>query len=490
MTSGRVIGLWVAVLGLGAWPGLGRAQEPAAGDLAKSYRFQELYTTEPPEKAPPGAIGQYQVAYKITISRDEDGAGGGKGSSEEHVYQMRYSERPAQLNPADDRMILALVRRYEAVRLVSSFGRYPDVEAMAGLTVWSQVQANSAANQLISLVPGRQITERQYIYGGSQPSVAKMALALPDQPIRIGETWQVDRLGATELVDKEIVDGVLTGKLKAVRPESKGAGQVAVFEVSGRVTTAKQSDLAHRAEIEFAFTPGKAADEAMVEAHGGIVRLSLAEVEVVEGVPGESPRRTLRRSFILERRIPGTGPALAIPEPPPTPTPENSWLLFNLDKDKRFQFLHPQDLRVLDPERLPQDVVVLVTDQPEDPSTLNLRFFPKAEARPEVVLRRLSDDARAKGATLGNEVIAGNPEALPAADWPGRSVYHLELSGGVEGGTRRHIDGYVIQFPQGAAVEATAITGHDPGAYRKQVEAVLKSFQLGTPPKPATSGRR
>lgn len=475
-------------------PGLATAQAPAAepaqqpaapapapapvGSLTARYRIQERFTARD-DKGGGGTIGQNQVAFRETSSSEDDGEKGTR------VIQAIYSERPAVVSPVDERVVTDSVRHYTSVTITPDpwKGR-TDRRPLNDLTIWYRTVAGDVPAVLV-LTPGRALREEEYKFAINYDFVTNLSFLLPDLPVRIGETWNVVRSGAIALVNDEVRNGTLTGKLAEVRAHPTAPGlQVAVIDVTGRIATGFERDLRDttiRARIQFAFAPPARPDEATIDAPGFIEKLTLAQVSNLT-IPGQTQKKGFKRELVLERKKPGSDPPLAIPDPAPEATPENSWLTYT-DLQGRYNLRHPQGFQpsfppggtnVVDLKRFHADV---------RDDIIRLEFVTKPETKPEASFKKLVEEWRSKGI----EVLPGLSERLPAADWPDLAVYHMEAAltsedPAVGRPVRRYFDAYVLQFPRNVSVFASATTFLDqPAGFRKQVETMLKTIKLGTP---------
>ncbi len=464
-------------------PGDPAAADPDApkvvGDLATRYRFSERYTNRS-EKAPAGATGQYQVAFRETTTSDDL-----KGK-EPRVVQAIFSERPAEVSPVDERVVTDSIRHYTSVTIAPDpWKDRKDRRPLEDLTLWYRELVDEAPLVLV-LTPDRLLRDEEYRFAIDYAFVTGLAFVLPDQPVRVGETWKVARPGAVALVNDLVREGSLTAKLVEVRAYPKDPKtQVAVITVTGHLMTGDSDvyDTALNARVEFAFTP-PAKSEAVVDAAGAIEKVRLGQVSTLR-VSGLTKTRTKRRDLSLDRRRPGGDPILPIPKPTPQATPANSWLTY-VDPKGRYQLRHPQGFQP-----------TLVRDQPNSvdlryphgrespPDIIRLTFVDKPAGRPEDSFKLLVDDWRRRG----TDVQLGLSAKLPEADWPNRSVHHMDaaLTENDPSGrpSRRYFETYVIQFPRNISLFINATTFQDqPEAFRAGVRDMAKSVQLGAPKGP------
>ena len=247
--------------------------------------------------AAPGAIGQYRVAFRDSLTETlEQRKGAPKASSA--TLQMIFSERVIRANPRDDRMITDVVRRYETVRVLPA---PPTRQAkpyvpLEGMTLWFQQRPGVSIYPLVlDLTPSRPLREEDYGRAMAlyyQVNMTQLAFLLPDLPTRTGESWQIPKSGAQALLGKPVAGGGgLVGKLLEVKADPKGGPSIAIFSVTGHTRT-DEGDMAVNAMVEFSFAPpapagpAAAAKEAepadaarrnVIDARGGIVRIRSAQ---------------------------------------------------------------------------------------------------------------------------------------------------------------------------------------------------------------------
>ncbi|MEO6810886.1 MAG: hypothetical protein ABI353_17355 [Isosphaeraceae bacterium] len=491
--AGVVVGLAWFVLGAIAWQAA-TAQEPTdagppadgpqpgvVADLVTRYHLFESYST----KGGPGAIGAYRVAFRETENQVNEVAQGAPRRTQRSI-QTVYTERPVQLGFGDERNVTALVRRYETMRASQDpFTKILGHQLLDGLTIWYQ-KRSSDAPLILSLTPGRRLLEAEYQFALETVFVPNLAFVLPEYPRRIGESWDIPPEGAEELIGQNLSGGGLIGKLSAIQAEPKGTGQVAVIDVSGRVST-QVGDTLVRARVLFAFAPqpSRASDKKdekdLVEAQGAIVKISLGQsstaVEVGPKRGEERLKQMIKRELILERRLDADAASLTAPGAPPEATEENSWLTY-VDLKGRFTFRHPQDLLLIRGESL--DVIHLGHRRESGGDLVELTFTPKGKTSSDEFFKRRAQP-RSK---LGLEIIPGATQAL--AGWP-ESMRAVRASAAARPSSRGGPDGmyffdYAVQFSQNASLTVGATTtGEAPLVFRDGIEAMLKTFRLGPP---------
>jgi hypothetical protein len=528
---------WAAAVAPGwgaasAQPPAGGAQEPsvaplpgaaAAGserrqgfDLSTRFRFIERYGAGAgPGRPQDREIGQYRVATRDVLKVVTEKPQGAPDRSERTV-QVIYTERPAAVSTSG--AVTDTVRRYDALRVSPNPGGQPPAsKVLEGLTLWYRPQAG-ARPQLIVL-GDRRMSETEYkIVAVRQLFLPDLGALLPPMPKRVGDRWIIPRPAAQALLGERPEPGgeSLVARLDDVHKAATGTDHVAVISVQGRARLPLANDTLLNAQLLFTFTPtqperdpererdGGPAFEDMVDARGAITEVRLARSSV-SGVPGSNGRLKLTRTWelTLQRQL-GGGAPLALPVSAPKPTEANSWLTYD-DPDGRFHFRHPQELQP-DPN-IPEggdsislvDIGSFLTSGIPD-RALTVLFQPKTgdaqadrDARDPEALRKSLKEEWDKSQW---EVIPGKSGWLPDADWAPQKmrVYRVEAALKTGGPGSRSVDRifadyYLVLFARNESFNLTAMTTKDdPLAFRQQVEAVLKTLQLGPSKPPGTAG--
>ena len=133
--------------------------------------------------------------------------------------------------------------------------------------------------------------------------------------------------------------------------------------------------------------------------------------------------------------------------------------------------------------------------RPEGPDVVGIQLQPKT-GDAEADRRNLDPDFHRK--TLAEvwrqdqqDVIAGSNGWLPEADWKpaGMKVYRIEAalrlaaSRAATGQRRVHLDYYLVLTSRPESLVVNATTVQDPPIeFRKQTEAMIKTFRFGPPP--------
>jgi hypothetical protein len=463
---------------------------PPGVDLTTRYRLREGYTARPNGEG----IGQYQVAFKETI--DEVIATPQAAPRQSRNSRLvRYSERPVEVGPGDDRLVPTLIRRYEAAQVEPNpWERSGGGKFLDNLTIWYATRAGQAP-ELIVLTPDRAMLDPEYVFAtDSNPYMPNLAFLLPDLPVRLREPWAITASALAALLGSEVAGGSATAELVSVKPSADGSRREATIRLGGSVVTMQGRTLVN-AQIVFTFTPGgparpgsglgavpaaEAESSDTIDAVGGITEIRLAQDATDPGQEGD-PSRTVKRRLILQRRWPGQGPELTIPATPPAATPENSWLISSDPKGK-FHLRHPQEY--MPDYRFGAETLALVRSEGTMPELVLLRLIEGQQPRPEEVFEAMLDEKRQLGLTDLPSPLA----KLPAEVVPGVEIYRREAvltpprNTGEAETTRLYFDGYLALFPRNVALTVAATSSQDRAKdFRAEVEAILKTFRLGPP---------
>jgi hypothetical protein len=330
---------------------------------------------------------------------------------------------------------------------------------------------------------------------------------LPTLPSRIGDRWRVPRAAARALLGERPKSGEPPmATLKDLRPEAKGPNHVAIIAVTGQATLPSGAS-ALNAEVQFTFVPppnlGDTYGGATLDARGMITELRASQITTA-GLPASNGRlrQTQIRELILARQRDKSTP-LTIPNPKPTPTEANSWLTF-ADPQKRYSFRHMQTIL---PDSLGGgESIELVRARPNGPDVIRIQIQlktgnPEADRRnvdPEIHRKTLEEEWRQQR----GDVLRGPAEWLPEADWRpfGMRVFRIQaapmLGSGAGAGAgagsgigprvkverRVNFDYYLVLTGRSDSFVVRAITLQDPTTeFRKETEALIKSFHFGPP---------
>jgi hypothetical protein len=407
------------------------------------------------------------------------------------VAQTIYTERTAELGP--DQSVTAAIRRYDAFRLNPDPGSKPgDPRALEGLKVWYQVQPG--VEPLVLSLPNepaspRRLREIEYSIISRQVFVPALSPVLPALPSRIGDRWRIPQKAVRALMGaKTPTNEVVLGNFKALRAAAKGTDLVAIIALTAQTTP-------FQAEIQFSFPPpappGDDSQGSTVDARGAITEVRLAQV-MATPLPDSDGRlrQTQTRELILARQR-DSQTVLTVPDSRPIPTEANSWLAY-VDARRRFHFYHPQTL--LDDSPPGADSVELVHLRPEGPDVVGIQLQPKT-GDAEADKRNLDPEFHRK--TLAElwrqdqqDVVAGTNGWLPKADWEplGMKVYRIEAAlrlaarTGTPTQRRIHLDYYLVLTSRPESLVVNATTVQDPPIeFRKQTEAMIKTFRFGPP---------
>jgi hypothetical protein len=482
------------------------ADEPNA-DNANRYRLIESYG--PPE-APGQDIGSFRVAFVEVLDQAIEAAGAAPRRTRLGA-RVVYTARPAIVGGLDRRDVSALVRHYDSVQ-VNRDGQ--DVTeplgpfGLNGQTLWVQEQGGPAPT-ILTLPGSPPLTQEQLGFAAyQQVYVPKLSGLLSPLHVGVGSSWTIEKLPSEALVGDVIRDGVLEGTLEDVLPPGEGeALSRAVVRVTGRLQLVNSQSVVN-ARLEFAFKdpnpagdapagPVASLDPTLIDARGAIVRLLLAQRDLIEFPDPDgriASRATQLRELNLERRLDLAGaPVPSLPSPPPSPTPENSWVVYQ-DPDNLFRFRHPQEFRPAPIQPMGGQTLNLqrysLGGVPDD---LTVVFVPRGqeslEIRPEDFSRRISEVWKSVPDTqYGVTVGRGAEGFLPEQDWPGKRVFRVELPltyrpspYSLDEVGQAFFSAYLAQLANGSVVELEAMTEGTPSEFRAEVEAILRSFEADPP---------
>lgn len=475
-------------------------------DPGARFKFIERYAVEP-NKAKPEVLSQYQVAILDTNKRTTEKPQGAPDRIEA-TSRTIYTERAARVGSGAAGEVLDAIRQYETFRSVPDRARPEEKHALEGLTVWYHPRVRDEP-QILSLTE-RELQELDYYHMARHIFLPDLRALLPTLPSRVGESWPVPITAAQALLCDPSARGRLAAKLTDVHEGKDPAHPewVAVIAITGRMILAMSGDTAVNAEIEFRFAPPVAgdaaakkakADESTVEARGAIseVRIGLSATAPISGDPRERLRHISVRELIVQRRAVSDGASLLpIPSPPPTPTEANSWLTFAgpaVPNAPRFFFRHPQELLPPPVPPLAPDRVDLQDRWPNPRDDMSFSVLPKT-GKPESDRRDRDPETHRKGMLAAWErerldVVQGPHGWLPAEEWAplNMKVYRIqaalkETRPETRNQPRTYIDFYLVLFGRDECLAVTASTTQDPpAAFRKQTEAILKTFHFDAP---------
>jgi hypothetical protein len=470
-------------------------------DLTSRYRFLERYTTD--DKVNPGTLGPCRVAILEVVKDSFDSPQGAPRRTEE-TRQVIFTERPAEATSRG--AVISVNRTFERYRVKpidnsKTMGARP----LEGLSVLIRPKLGELP-LILSLDEGRSLTEYEYDVAAREVFVSQLSSFLPNQVVRVGDTWRVAQKAAQSLLgDPKAQSETLVGKLNEIRKEVDGLRMVASIAITGKASVTG-GDTTINAEILFTFLPDAApnfattkpststrAAENVTQAPGAITELRMARL--TSGPIGGNGRLRFQsnREVTLHRQLGLAANAIAPPkrEKPPELTEANSWLT-HVDPNGRYSFQHPQDM--LPPDRsqptADANATFFIRSRPSGRDLVQLEYTPKILTQDD--LRR---ELKKKYGMLKMEVKEGEEKSLPEADWPKMKVHRIEAEVIVAdpkaistlGSTRIHFDGYLILFGQSSSIIAMSTTSRDAVAsYRQEVEKILKSIQLN-PPRPAVN---
>ena len=467
-----------------------------AVDLTNRYRFLEHYTTRE-EGVSPGLVGPYQVAIKETLRDTIESPDGRTSTPVVIVCQTNFNERPADVSSLG--VVTATIRSYtrHVVRPDNPAGS----PTLDGLTVWYRPRLNEPP-LILSLSADRRLREGDYEIAAGQVFLPNLTALFPSYPVRVGDTWRVSRKTAQALFgDPEARGEGLVAKFAELKRDPDGKTSHAAIAVNGRVVTPPAESLVN-AQIRFSFptlapvpNPGTTApasapriQEGLIDARGAVSEIRLARVTSgpIPGAAKEGMRYKARQELILERKL-GVAPKGESPVKlvnAPSITEANSWLTA-VDPRHRFTFQHPQDL--LPPDRYQfatpegDNSILLTKNRPEGRDLIRIEVSDKPRTS-----ESLKDILKAQWGQSKLEILPGEEGWLPAATWPNRKVFHVEAALKAANrnprGVRIHYDAYLVDLGKAGSLTLIATTTRDAvGPFRRDVEGMLKTFQVETP---------
>jgi hypothetical protein len=465
-------------------PALGKADESLAGALknvSTKYRFREVYTTKDGEVLA-GEVGQTRNAFRETLTMTVDSPKGAPVKSE-RTRQVIYSERPAQILGANK--VGAVVRRFETLRFVPApqgidAAKNPPLD---GLVVY--VVKGPVGEQVVSLSEGRSITDFEHGVATTVPTLLNFGELLPQTPLRIGDTWAINRNVSRMLLGRgQVVTTKLFGTLASIQPSASNPKDYQVIlQISGNVTT-DLGTCALNLQYEFDFSEGTARIDdtpvlgarnldTVITASGAITKLTFAQLEVsdLDGGNGRL-KQVFDRKLVYERQVTGRQNPISLPSATPTVTKENSWLVFE-DPANRFVLRHPP---VFKPQ-MTEDNTVMFVAAGEPPEFIRLDLD-AANVKAEAFRKELEDEWKADGF----QVFAVTEGWLTDPGWKNRRVYRVEAAlqaKDAPGKQRGHFDAYVMQMPQNQQYLAECMTYSDQSnQFRTLVEEILQTIEM------------
>ncbi|MCY2934203.1 MAG: hypothetical protein WCJ40_01285 [Planctomycetota bacterium] len=459
--------------------------DEALKDVSTKYRLREIYTNKEGETVG-GEINQTRNAFRETLTMTVDAPKGAPLKSE-RMRQLIYSERPAAISTSN--RVDAVVRRFETLRFEPApqglnVAKNPPLD---GLVIWAM--RGQSGEQIMSLQEGRSITDFEYQVATTVPTLLNFSELLPQTPVRVGDTWPLNRVAARVLVGRGQVKAIsLNGSLKKVKPQENAPEQIeALIEITGQVATDLGTSTLNLQYL-FTFSKKAAAQEnipaiggkvggKMLSTEGGIKKLSMAQVELSD-VPGSDGRlkQVFERKLVYERQFSGKQTPLAIPATAPTPTKANSWLVFE-DPSNRFKIKHPP---VFKPQMDEENSILFATAS-EIPDFIRIDLDGSG-VKPEGFRKELEAEWKAEG----TQIFALTEGFLNDKAWANRRVYRIEAALKVADSSatqRGHFDAYVMQFPQGNQTYIAESTTWQERSdeFRNMVEEVLQTIELSTP---------
>ena len=158
--------------------------------------------------------------------------------------QTIYTERPSR--SASSARLTSAVRRYDRFSLKDpGSDRVYNPPLFKGVTVWIKRQA-ALKPQVLSLTADRPLRKFEFSGLTKQVIVPQLVALLPRMPMRVGDSWSIERPVARFLVSElpDEADYELTGKLVEVRKAASGPGLTAIIGVSGQMNLSTRPQFA------------------------------------------------------------------------------------------------------------------------------------------------------------------------------------------------------------------------------------------------------
>jgi len=388
----------------------------------------------------------------------------------------------------------AVVRRFETLRFDPppqglDAAKNPPLD---GLVVYAVKGA--MGEQIVSLIEGRSISDFEFGVATTVPTLLNFGELLPQTPMRIGDSWTINRSASRMLLGRgQVLSSKLTGTLASIQPSATNPKDYnAVLQISGNVTT-DLGTCALNLQYEFDFSEGTArlddvpmigtrSPDTVITASGAITKLTFAQLEVsdVEGSDGRL-KQVFDRKLVFERQVAGRQNPLNIPSSAPTPTKENSWLVFE-DPANRFVLRHPP---VFKPQMTEENTILFVAAS-DPPEFIRVDLDGK-DIKPEGFRKDLEEEWKADGF----QVFAVTEGWLAEPGWKNRRVYRVEAAlqaKDAPGRLRGHFDAYVMQLPQNQQYVAESMTySQQSNQFRSMVEEILQTIEIRAETKPAES---
>ncbi|MDR3620026.1 MAG: hypothetical protein P4L85_11805 [Paludisphaera borealis] len=524
------------VLAASSLCGLARAQSPAAdpataADPARDadsnlgetqpislrYKFIEQYS-DVLDPTHPELLTQYQVGSREKFKMMRERPQGAPERVETSLHTI-YTERVGKLSPK--KTASEVVRRYDKSQFNTTLSnrQYQKPGLLEDLSILYRLAPGKPV-RVFNLSEGRRFRQFEFDRITRNPFLPLLAMYLPMQPRRVGDTWDVPRAMTSLLISEPLIDDPdykVEGELVEVRGAAPGAtNMTAVVSLKGQVV-ATEGPIAFNARVHFLFTPVTPAPapaapetassgvparkprEGIVEARGYISEIRLTEVRSVATGEGEGRlKKTTTRELVVARRISAGdtgGLPLAAPDAP-ADEPAYTWVTYD-DPEGAFHVAHPQELHVN--QSYAGGGVDLLGARPNGYDAVQLNLVPKTD---DPAHDRLATDPMEQKKALmdqwkaeGMNVILGPSGWLKEPVWAqlNLKVYRIEAAlkpedaddpGGKVG--RVYLDYYVVQFARNETLIVMATTTQDPHLqFRAQVETTIQKFLLGPSEGPA-----
>ena len=170
------------------------------GDLTARYRLQERYTNRA-ERAPAGATGQYQVAFRETTSVDDPQ---GEGTPDRAGHLQREARRGLARGRA---LVTDCIRHYNSVTITPDpWKNRTDRRPLEDLTLWCR-DVTGEVPLVMVLTPDRPLREEEYKFAINYDFVTDLAFLLPEQA-RAWRDLEGRQEGAEALINDRVREGL------------------------------------------------------------------------------------------------------------------------------------------------------------------------------------------------------------------------------------------------------------------------------------------
>ena len=479
-----------------------------ANDLTTRYRFYERYVGID-DKAAPGFVASYRAAV-IEVQKESVEQIKQAPKRTEITKHSIFSERPAEIDGGGK--VTSVSRIYERFKVKSDTTQVvlPGEKPLEGMSLLVRNKLGEQP-EILNVGDSKHLTEFEYESAARLMFIPQLSLMIPNQVLRIGDTWKVNRRAAQALLaDPLMVGDGLVAKLVEIQKQEDGPLSVAQIDLSGKLlTTLGESEI--KARVVFTFVGESSLrvfntkssslprpTDDIIEGRGAITEIRMARL--ISGVVGGTTRLKYQseRQVTMHRQlglVDGTPHAKVLTMIPDL-TPANSWIT-HFDPLYQYALEHPQNL--IYPERNPAMTELrstfMVRADRQGRDMFQIQFINKTLAPKDLRIEleekyKVIKNDVLKGANF--EIVKGNDYWLKESDWPKARVYRLDAElkpldpkgAATIGASRIHFDGYLMNFGESSSILAIASTTRESVApFRKEIEDSLKSIRLN-PPKP------